>query len=219
MSNPAGVILAAGLSLPGALACQSFPLDSAKGLEPRGVTIESATYQGRKGVHVAPSPGSGGGIVMLSQTSFHDGAIEVELSGKPGAGADSGARGFVGIAFRATADASKYECVYIRPTNGRADDQLRRNHSTQYISMPDYDWLRLRTETPGKYESYADLVPGEWTRLRIEVSGLKMRLYVNGAPQPTLIVNDMKLGDTKGGIALWIGPGTDAYFSNMRIEP
>jgi len=31
-----------------------------------------------------------------------------------------------------------------------------------------------------------------------------MRLYVNGAQQPTLIVNDLKMGDTEGAIALWI---------------
>jgi hypothetical protein len=212
------VSLAAGLSLPGALAGQTFPLDSAKGLEPHGVTIEPGEYQGRKAIHAVAAPDSGG-IVIVSGASLHDGAIEIELSGKPGAGAAGDARGFVGVAFRSTPDASKYECAYIRPTNGRADDQLRRNHSTQYISIPEYEWFRLRNESPGKYESYADLVPGEWTRIRIEVSGLKMRLFVNGATQPTLIVNDLKHGDTTGGIALWIGPGTDAWFSNLRITP
>jgi len=80
----------------------------------------------------------------------------------------------------------------IRPTNGRADDQLRRNHSAQYISFPDYEWQRLRAEAPGQYESYVDLVPGEWTRVKVEVSGVKARLYVHDASQPSLIVNDLK---------------------------
>jgi hypothetical protein len=216
------VSLTAALSFPCALAGQNFPMDSAKGLEPHGVTIEPATYQGHKSIKVteqstAAESSSVGGIAVLSAASFHDGAIEVDLSGKPAAGAPGDARGFVGIAFRAAADGSKYECVYLRPTNGRADDQLRRNHATQYISIPEYEWFRLRNETPGKYESYADLVPGEWTKIRIEVSGVKMRLFVNGASQPTLIVNDLKLGDATGSIALWIGPGTEAYFSNLRI--
>lgn len=114
-------------------------------------------------------------------------------------------------------DASKYECAYIRPTNGRAEDQVRLNHSTQYSSYPGYEWLRLRTESPGKYESYVDLVPGEWTKIRIEVSGAKMRFYVNGAFEPTLVVNDLKMGDTHGGVALWIGVGTEAYFANLRV--
>jgi hypothetical protein len=75
----------------------------------------------------------------------------------------------------------------------------------------------LRKETPGKYESYVDLVPGEWTKVTITVQGDKARLYVNGSQQPTLIVNDLKLGLSKGAIALWIGPGTVAHFSNLRV--
>jgi hypothetical protein len=129
----------------------------------------------------------------------------------------SDARGFVGVAFR-VAEPSKYECVYIRPTNGRADDQLRRNHSTQYISMPEYEWSRLRKEAPGRYESYVDLVPGKWTKIKIEVNDVKVRLYVNDSPLPVLIVNDLKHGDSEGGVALWIGLGTEAYFANLRLS-
>jgi hypothetical protein len=221
------VAIAAGLSFSSVLNAQSFPLDSPKGLEPHGVTVEPVNYDGRKAIRVIeqPTPAAGpngqpnsvGGMVLIPGASFHDGTIEVDLAGKPAAGAPGDARGFVGIAFRSTADGSKYECAYIRPTNGRADDQLRRNHSTQYISVPEWEWFRLRDESPGKYESYADLVPGEWTKIRIEVSGLKMRLFVNGAPQPALIVNDLKRGDATGTIALWIGPGTEAWFANLRI--
>lgn len=96
---------------------------------------------------------------------------------------------------------------------------MRRNHSTQYISHPDYPWHRLRRENPGVYESYADLVTGGWTRIRIEVSGVQARLYVNGASQPALIVNDLKLGAGTGRIALWIGAGTEAYFSSVVVRP
>jgi hypothetical protein len=107
---------------------------------------------------------------------------------------------------------------YLRPTNGRADDQLRRNHSTQYISYPDYPWYRLREESPAVYESYTDLVPGAWTPVKIVVSGQRAELYVNRAEQPCLIVNDLKLGATRGQIALWIGAGTEAYFSTLVIK-
>ena len=221
--------LAFGLLMACHCAAQAFPLDSAKGLEPHGVAVEATIYQGRKAVRVISLPdsdasfdihtsGTGGGIVLLAGTSFHDGTIDVDVAGKPHAGAPALARGFVGVAFRVNRSASKYENVYIRPTNGRADDQERRNHSTQYAAYPDYEWLRLRTESPGKYESYVDLAPGEWTHLKIEVSGVKMRLYVNGVPQPTLLVNDLKLGDTTGAVALWIGVGTEAYFTNLRIS-
>jgi hypothetical protein len=161
--------------------------------------------------------GTGGGIVLIPGVVFHNGTIEVDVAGKPQANAPADARGFIGLAFRSKPDATQYECVYIRPTNGRADDQVRRNHSTQYCSYPDYEWLRLRTESPGKYESYVDLVPGEWTHLKIEVAGVTMRLYVNGAQQPALLVNDLKMGDTEGAIALWIGVGTEGYFADLKV--
>ena len=91
----------------------------------------------------------------------------------PQASAPAPSRGFVGIAFRVPLDASKYDYVYIRPTNGRADDQERLNRSMQYASFPDNEWSKLRTESPGKYESDMDLIPGEWTHLKIEVNGVK----------------------------------------------
>ena len=38
----------------------------------------------------------------------------------------------------------------------------------------------------GKYGTYVDLVPGEWTKMKSEVKGDKARLYVNHAPDPHL---------------------------------
>jgi hypothetical protein len=144
--------------------------------------------------------------------------IELQLAGKPGGNAGQGARGFVGVAFRIADDNSRFECFYLRPANGRANDQLRRNHSTQYISYPDFPWFKLRKDTPGKYESYVDLVPGEWTSVKIEVSGTQAKLFVHGAEQPCLIVNDLKHGaDHTGGVGLWVGVGTEAYFSDLNI--
>src|SRR5262249_27218398 len=147
-----------------------------------------------------------------------DGTIEVEVAGAPRAGADPGARGFIGVEFRLQPQASRYECFYLRPTNGRADDQLRRNHSVQYVSGPDFPWERLRKENPGVYESYVDPERGGWTGFKIVVSGVKARLYVNGADQPCLIVNDLKLGEGHGQIALWATTTTDGYFSNLTVK-
>jgi len=76
----------------------------------------------------------------------------------------------------------------------------------------------LRKEFPEKYESYVDLVPGKWTRVKIEVRGDKARLYVGGGQQPVLVVNDLKLGPRQGQIALWVGPGTVAHFADLRIS-
>jgi hypothetical protein len=118
------------------------------------------------------------------------------------------------------ADTKTYDAFYLRPTNGRAEDQERRNHAVQYISHPDWPWARLRKETPSKYEAYVDLQPNVWTPIKIEVKGDKARLYVHGQPHPTLIVNDVKSGaNGKGAVALWIERGTVAHFRNLTIQP
>jgi hypothetical protein len=198
-----------------------FPLKSAEGLQLKNVRTEAVSYQGRSAVRVVQLPGATGEdtLAVLAGSDFKDGTIELELAGAPGPGAVEAARGFIGVAFRAPSGAAKFECFYLRPTNGRAEDQLRRNHSTQYVSFPDYPWMRLRKESPGLYESYADLQPGVWTKVKIVVAGLKARLYVDGAEQPCLLVNDLKLGETRGAVGLWVGPGTEGYFRELRITP
>ncbi|HEY3739309.1 MAG TPA: hypothetical protein VGL53_05670 [Bryobacteraceae bacterium] len=165
-----------------------------------------------------PGP-TGESWAEIRNRSFHNGVIEVDVAGAPSAqAAGTPARGFIGVSFHIQPGAERFETFYIRPTNGRADDQLRRNHSTQYTSTPDWPWERLRKETPGVYESYADLIPGEWTHLRIVVHGTEARLFVGSSDQPALIVHDLKLGDTKGSVALWIGPGTEGHFKNLTIS-
>jgi hypothetical protein len=185
----------------------------------KNVSIKQADYKGRSAIQVIANPGAANATTyaLVKEASFRDGVIEVDVAGRPAAGAFADARGFIGIAFRLEGD-GRYEYIYLRPTNGRADDQVRRNHSTQYSSYPDFDFARSRSEAPEKYESYVDLQPGEWTKYKIEVEGRKARLYVNGAQQPCLIVNDLKLDPQAGGVALWVGPGTEGYFSNLKIS-
>jgi len=159
-------------------------------------------------------------LAVVKGTEFTNGVIEAEIAGEPARDAPEGARGFVGIAFRVRPDLRTYDAFYLRPTNGRAGDQERRNHSAQYVSPPDWPWYRLRKETPSRYESYVDLESGVWTRIRIEVHGTQALLYVHGQPRPTLIVNDVKSGaDGSGAIALWTNPGTIAHFRDLRITP
>ncbi|MBV9209529.1 MAG: hypothetical protein JOZ52_02805 [Acidobacteria bacterium] len=193
-------------------------LNSPEGLELMNAKAEAVTYRGRRAVRLIPLSDEKVMMAMVANVDFKDGTIEVEVAGSPSASAPPDARGFIGIAFRVQPQATKYECFYLRPTNGRADDQLRRNHSTQYISEPDYPWERLRKESPGVYESYVDLETGAWTKIKIVVAGRKARLYVNGSEQPCLIVNDLKLGESHGQVALWTLPATDGYFSNLTIK-
>lgn len=225
------------LLVPGGASAQqsrSYPLESATGLRVQNVVAEPATLDGKKGVRVTWSPEAKQKLAAMTPDQqaqveplaviegidFSSGVIEAEIAGSPEPGAGGGARGFVGIAFRLQPDMRTYDAFYLRPTNGRADDQERRNHATQYISHPAWPWFRLRQETPSKYESYVDVQPDVWTRIKIEVRGDKARLYVNDNPQPVLIVNDVKSGpNARGGVALWIGPGTVAHFRNVVVTP
>jgi hypothetical protein len=191
---------------------------SADRLIAKNVSIAQTSYKGRSAIQVIAKPDAANATsyALVKDVSFRDGVIEVDLAGQPAAGAPGAARGFIGIAFRLQGD-GRYEYIYLRPTNGRADDQVRRNHSTQYSSHPDFDFARSRQEAPEKYESYVDLQPGVWTKYKIEVAGRNARLYVNGAEQPCLIVSDLKLDPRDGGVALWVGPGTEGYFSNLKV--
>jgi hypothetical protein len=210
---------------------RQYPLESAAGLRLHNVAAEPAVLQGKKGVRLTMSeetlratPPQGLAdieqLAVIDGLEFANGVIEAEIAGALAPNAGEGARGFVGIAFRLRNDMKTYDAFYLRPTNGRAEDQERRNHAAQYISHPDWPWSRLRKETPSRYESYVDLEPGVWTRVRIEVRGDRARLYVHGHEEPTLIVNDVKTGaDGKGAVALWVGPGTIAHFRNLTVEP
>lgn len=158
-------------------------------------------------------------FVRIRNSDFSDGIIEVDVLSRLLPDASSSARGFIGIAFRINNDNSKFECIYIRPTNGRAEDQIRRNHSTQYFSFPDYKFPRLRKESPEMYESYADMGLNEWIKLKIIVKGRQAKLFLNNNRQPALIVNDLKHGESSSGaLGLFVDVGTEGYFSNLNIS-
>ena len=189
-------------------------------LIPYNIAVKPTQYKGKEGIEVTQLGviDDEKSIALLKDVDFHNGTIELSIAGQVGNTKVEGARGFVGVAFRVLKDTSKLELFYIRPTNGRANDQVRRNHSTQYVSIPGFPWEKLRKENPEKYESYADLVPGEWTKIKIEVKDETAKLYVNGSEQPVLIVNDLKQGAAlRGSIGLWIGPGTLAQFADLKI--
>ena len=201
------------------------PLNPTTRIELVNTRVEWADHAGRASLHLTPLAGHEQDtdqemVAVLTDTDLGDGVIEVDVSGarRAGYGADnvSAHKGHIGISFHVRGDSA--ERFYVRPENAVLDDQLFRNRSVQYESDPNFPWNRLRQEAPGSYESYAPMEPGKWTRLRIEIAGTQARLYVNGASQPALIVNDLKTGAGRGRIALWTRISTDAYFSNLRVE-
>jgi hypothetical protein len=157
-------------------------------------------------------------FVRIKDIDFKDGIIEVNVLSRLHKKARPSDRGFIGIAFRINEDNSKFECMYIRPTNGRAEDQVRRNHSIQYFAFPDFKFDRLRKESPEKYESYADMGLNEWIKIKIEIKGKQAKLFLNDNKQPSLVVNDLKLGENvSGALGLFVDVGTEGYFRDVKI--
>ena len=158
-------------------------------------------------------------FVKIKDVEFRDGTIEVKVLSRLLKNAPDFARGFIGIAFHIDDSNSKFESIYLRPANARADDQVRRNHSIQYFAYPDYKFDRLRKESPERYESYTDMDLNEWITMRIEIKGQEARLYINNRQHPSLIVRDLKLGtNARGAIGLWVDIGTEGYFTDLRIS-
>ena len=205
------------LTFPHAVLSQSVSL-APENLKAVNVSTTQAEWKGRDAVQLRITKPAET-IAVVKGTDITDGTIELEVAGLPAKDAPEGSRGFIGVAFRVQEEDGDYayDAFYLRPTNGRADDQIRRNHSTQYISHPEFTWYKLRQEFPKMYESYVDLVPGEWTKIKVVLKGKRAELYVHGADQPCLIVKDLKGAQRSGPIALWVGSGTEGYFRDLKV--
>ena len=132
----------------------------------------------RNGIHVA-KPGSGN-VIWIEGSDFRTGTLEVDVRGR-----DVFQQSFLGLAFHGPDDKT-YEAVYLRPFNFRAEDPARKQHAVQYISLPDFDWARLRKEFPEEFENPVDasLVPTEWVRLRLVVRDCDVQVYQGRSRRP-----------------------------------
>jgi hypothetical protein len=178
----------------------------------------SVVYQGVRAVHLETADPDRSFVSLVGTAPFRTGTIDVDVAAKPNSTADLTARGFAGVVFGVRKDGG-FEGIYIRTKNGRSSDQEHRNHATQYISEPEWPWYKLRKIYPSRYESYVDLVPGAWTHLRLQVAEKSVRLYVNHAAQPALIVHRIIGGvlSSDGGIGLFYGPRTEANFAHLVV--
>lgn len=194
-----------------------FTFANSDGIREHGVTVSTGEYRGRSALRVV-QPARGDGLAVLPGVNFQDGVIEADIAIEITTPTVPGIPGFGGIAFRARDNASGgYELFYLRPGNSTSLDQAKRNHSVQYVAQPGYSWPLLRRAWPAVYEAYAPLEAGSWTHLKIEVTGRDAKLFVNGALEPTLVVQGLKGEDLAGHVALWGFPGQNTWFSNLRI--
>lgn len=154
----------------------------------------------------------------LVDTSFHNGIIEVKMLSRLLPDAPDFARGFIGIAYRISDDDTKFESFYVRPTNGRTDDPVRKAHGCQYFSYPKYTFEYFRDHNIKKYEAPVDIGLNEWINLRAVIEGEYAEFYINNVKEPILIVEDMKHGaDQTGALGFFVDIGTEAFFKDLKI--
>ncbi|MFV8377545.1 hypothetical protein [Flavobacterium sp. LB3R33] len=156
--------------------------------------------------------------VKLTNVDIENGTIEIKMLSRIMENSPfPAARGFIGVAYRVDPENKNFDAIYLRPSNGRADDQLRRNHTIQYFSYPGNTFSRLRKEANGLYETYADIGLNEWIDVRIEFQDEKAVLYINNQKSPSFIVTKMLGTSKKGSIALWVEIGTIGYFKDLKV--
>ena len=154
---------------------------------------------------------------ILKGSDFHDGTISVKMRSRLLPDAPDFARGFIGIVFRVNSGGSEFESYYVRPTNGRHPDPVRRSHGSQYFSYPGYTFAYFREHGIEGYEAPADIALDEWISLRAEISGADAKFYVNG--NLTLAVNGLKHGaDARGSVGFYVDTGTEAFFKDLEIK-
>ena len=165
----------------------------------------------RNGVQL--SPASGNGVAWVEGTDFQSGTIEVDVRGREFLG-----QTFVGVAFHRKDD-NTYEAVYVRPFNFRASDPIRKQHAVQYITLPEFDYDRLRKDLPEEFENPIDasVGPTDWVKLRVVV-GVRIQIYVGAVSEAALEVR--KLGQLYGGqVGLWVGNDSGGDFANLVVTP
>lgn len=194
---------------------------SIKALKPlHGVLMDTSMYRGKRATVLTEKEDPAFGcLAVVLPGDFKNGTIEFDEAGQLTPLHNPSSRSFVGIAFHISDDLAKYECFYLRMTNGRSTNQELRNHAVQYCMIPDHRWDELRQDYPFKYEAYTDLELGAWRHVKISVFGKEAKFYVGNAKEPTLVVHDLFLGDTPGKLALWVGGYTRAYFANVKVKP
>ncbi len=201
------------------------------GSEPRSVTAvpadiagrsalrveltDAVTRQGKPGVDYVDMP-----TFLVIPASFQNGSIEVDILSRLNGKGPADARAFAGIAYRIARGAAHFEAVYLRPLNGRKTlpPSPRDQRAVQYFAYPDWKFDRLREEYPdGRYEAGADIGPGEWIHLRLDIDDTKAKVTVNEAE--ALTVTEPKAAPVAGDIGLFVDIGSESFFSHLSVTP
>lgn len=152
----------------------------------------------------------GDGLLILQNFTFQNGKIDLDIKGKNDQGMS-----FVGFAFHGLND-STFEAIYFRPFNFKNPE--RKNHSVQYISMPQNDWYKLREQHPGVYENLIQPVPDpdNWFHATVIINYPEVKVFVNNSDNPSLVIREIGMRNT-GWVGFWVGNNSEGRFKNLKI--
>lgn len=174
---------------------QSVPFDSDQWQIKDSKALKEE-HLGRKSLYLAS------GFAFLNNVAFEDGVIEVDMAApaKPA---------FVGIVFRFE-NTDEHELIYFRPHKSGLEDAV------QYT--PVFNGAGCWQLYSGKgFTTAVDFPPNQWVHIRLEISGFGGRVYVNNSEKPTLVIEDLKHGYSRGSIGLWAG-ANGGHFSNFTYK-
>ncbi|HEX5171620.1 MAG TPA: hypothetical protein VFW11_20720 [Cyclobacteriaceae bacterium] len=139
--------------------------------------------------------------IFLKDHVFSDGTIEfdVELAGM----------GFPGINFRMSEDRKNGENFYIRAF-GPVSPETRT--TLQYAAI--MDGMSI-WDLSDEYQAGATIYQEGWNHVKLVISGLQMKAYVNDMTRPALIVPELEGRRKSGGISL----SGNVIYANLIIKP
>jgi hypothetical protein len=144
-----------------------------------------------------------GAQAIVKDFEMRDAVLDVDVS-------TPASRGFFGFYFRLTDDGANTEFVYLRQhKSGRPD-------AMQYIPVLNNGRTWQIYNGPG-FTGAVVIPKDEWFHLRLEVTGAQAKLYVKDMDKPALVMDDLKSGNQKGQLGLFVLAG-ETYISNFQVR-
>ncbi len=168
------------------------------------------TEESHTGIRLSKDEGEG--VAWIKGIEFSNGIIEFDVRGE-----DVKQHSFVGIAFHGV-DNATFDAIYLRPFNFKAQDEISKSHSIQYISLPGFPWRTLREKYPNKYENLLEPAPdpNSWIKVRIVIKDSTISTFINGNKEPSLVVEKLTQVHI-GSIGLYVADTSGGDFANLTI--
>jgi hypothetical protein len=183
----------------------AVPMDASHWIVPANGQVEFLTYKNTPALRIQPNatPGMPAVQAVIKDVDFTDGTIEFDA--EP---VDANRYPFLMIKFRQES-AKESECFYLRVGGG---DGQRRIDAVQYA--PYVGGVNL-WDLFHYYQGAAPINKTDWNHVRLVVSGLQLKAYVNNNEWPVLEIPRLE-GNSKHGSIAFEGYVT---FANVVVRP